>query len=336
MAGQLHHYLPQCFLKGFCNDEGLIWRFDRISGKLAPLSPKVAGAENNLYTLSRNGTISQEVENSLSGVDGPYKDIYSQLLAGIPLRHDQEFQFALFLTLLSLRSPERIREQEMRNSQFTTVVGPGPFEPFSDRASGKSKGARNEVFEFATEFADPVHKDRADAEERNMAIKILLSSAIHHAETLMGLHWRFLMASEERSFLVGDNPVAIIPPANHDVHNSGVGLLTEGASVFIPLSDRLCLEIVNSRGFSVDRVIAGASLVRNLNKCQLMTTERFLFGRSDVLLERITGSVEIGKLNSSIVVTRTANSTSDSNSALLHMFTRSKFPADFALYFENR
>jgi len=66
-----HHYLPEFFIKGFTNDAGLIWVYDKIEDRILdkPLSPKSIFYQWNRNTLEVGGHQSDIIEQAYSYVD---------------------------------------------------------------------------------------------------------------------------------------------------------------------------------------------------------------------------------------------------------------------------
>jgi len=116
-----------------------------------------------------------------------------------------------------------------------------------------------------------------------------------------------------------------VPPESHDVTIEGVGPMTPGAAVFVPLSSRICLRLTNLRRPALAYRNIDGSAVRAINSCQVLNSERYLFGTSDVLLKRLVADlVSVPGLNLAEVVLREAPSVSDAARSLLHFFTKAK------------
>ena len=187
-----------------------------------------------------------------------------------------------------------------------------------------------ESFLLTKEQSDKVSKARADASKRNDVLKVLMSSAMCFAPALLGLRWSLFSAPSRRSFVVGDCPFAIVPPRSHSTDLEGVGPMTPGAATFVPLSSTLCLRLTNSEDTTDRRRTTEAAGVRAINDCQVMNSECYLFGADETLLLRLTEALRPPCLNPAVVVTREAASVSDPRSGLLHTFTESKIPSEWA------
>ena len=327
----MQHYLPQIYLKGFAAPNGEVWRYDRADGVCKPLPPQVIGAEKNLYSLKEGGVVSQEIENDrLNRVDSPFGPILRKLDNGLPLSSPEEMDLAIFIAHLAIRMPGRIRETELRNQQLNTVIGSVDETTVYHSEYDPAVASRGDSFLMTSELSGEVSKTRADSPARDEALKMLMTSATRLAEALFDLEWSLLSASMGRNFIVGDGPLAIVPPRSHPIDIEGVGPMTPGAATFVPLNSTLCLRMTNSgTANSLRRGVDGAA-VRGINTCQVINSERYLFGPSETLLRKLTEGGTSRGLNQAVIVIREATSVSNPDSSLLHSFTKSKIPAEFA------
>jgi hypothetical protein len=327
---QLQHYLPQVYLKGFAAPSGQVWRYDRVDGSCKPLPPRVIGAEKNLYSIQDGAGVSQDIENEwFSRLDSSFGPILRKLERSATLSSAESFDLATFIAYLLIRTPAYIRETELRIRQFDTTVGTigGAVQYHSEDDARHRPG---DSFLLTKEESGEVSKARADAAERNDVLKVLMSSGMDFARVLLGLPWSLLSAPLGRSFIVGDSPFAIVPPRSHCMDLEGVGPMTPGAASFIPLSSTLCIRITNSgEAGMLQRSIDGTA-VRAVNICQVMNSERYLFGPNEALVGKLTQAVNSRGLNRGVVITREAASVSDPDSSLLHSFTKSKIPPEWA------
>src|ERR1019366_3155612 len=229
---------------------------------------------------------------------------------------------ASFVAYLRVRTPAMIRETETRVRQFDAFLGP-------DRDSityHAGQPARvPDTYVMSEERCDIVSTHRDIEARRNEVLKLLVDAGMQIARALLHLEWTILIAPHGRSFVIGDNPFSIVPSKSHDVNLEGIGPMTPGAAVFVPLSSRICLRMTNTGNPPAGSRKVGGSEVRAINSCQVLNSERYLFGQSDVLLKRLVADlVSARDLNLGEVVLREAPSVSDESRSLLHSFTKSK------------
>ena len=329
---QLQHYLPQVYLKGFAEPGGYVWRYDRLDASCKRLPLRVIGAENDLYSIQDGGGISQALETELfCPIDGSFSPMLRKLENGESLPVDEFEDLAIFVAYLMVRTPECIRETELRLRQLDTQVGGmNDTVKYYTEDPRPPEAQRSDSFLLTSEQSAQVSKTRGEGHMRNEVLKALVGGGMQIAHALLDLEWSFLSAPIGRSFIVGDAPFAIVPPRSHNTDLEGVGPLTPGAATFVPLSSGLCARITNSAsGIPARRLVDGAT-VRAVNSCQMMNSERYLFAPSEALLGRLTADITAPGLNLAVVVTREAASVSSPDSSLIHTFTKSKIPSDWA------
>jgi Protein of unknown function (DUF4238) len=54
MAKKRHHFIPQVYLREFCdpNDPGFLWMYKKEGGPIVRTQPVNVGVESNLYTVA--------------------------------------------------------------------------------------------------------------------------------------------------------------------------------------------------------------------------------------------------------------------------------------------
>jgi len=325
---QWQHYLPQVYLRGFSTESGEVWRYDRASGALKLLPPRVIGAEKDLYAVVTGEEVSQEIErNWFSPLDGQFGPILRKIREQKTFSANDLMHLANFVAYLRVRTPEAIRETELTIRQFESQIGVAREK--IDYRSGPPDHS-SDSYVVKEERSDTVSQRRGHAVARNEVLGVLIRTGLSIAEALIDLTWTVLVASHGRSFIVGDNPFVIVPPKFHRGDLEGVGPLTPGAATFVPLSSELCLRFTNTGSAASRRQIDGAA-IRAINGCQVLNSERYLFGPSNASLNRLTAHLtDCLGVNMAEVVIREAPSVADSSRSLLHSFKKSKVLPDWA------
>lgn len=326
---QRQHYLPEIYLNGFAAASGAVWRYDRADGALKLLPPRVIGGERDLYSLVDGEELSQEIENEwFNPLDGCFGPILRKTQNQEELSHVELTHLANFVAYLRVRTPASIREAELRFRQLVTQVG-GVSDTVKYHLEPPDLGS--DSFVMTEEQVDNVSTCRDEAATRNDVLKVLVETGVHLSRALLGLDWTLLSTPHGRSFIVGDNPFVIVPPKSHSTDIDGVGPMTHGAATFVPLSSTLCLRVTNT-GYLGSRRRVNGDAVRAINACQVLNSERFVFGPSDALLSRLTMKFAANPgLNLAEVVMREAKSVSEPESrSLIHSFAKSKIPAEWA------
>ena len=331
---QWQHYLPQSFLRGFATSAGEVWRYDRVSAKMKPLPPKVIGAERDLYTLVTGEEVSHEIENKwFNPLDGPFLPILRKIQSKERLGASDVLNVANFVAYFRVRTPASIREAEMTMKQLESLL-PDDRDSVKYHSEPKPPNPEStpESFILKQERADDVDAPRGEPRIRNEVLRMLVSNGIELSRGLVQLEWSFLFAARGRAFVLGDNPFVIAPPADHDVELTGVGPFTPGAAVFVPLSRETCVRLTSpGQSRSLEKRV-GSDEVRAINACQVLNSERYIFGHNENLLRRVIDEfAKTSGLNPAKAVMREAVNDRDDLKSLVHFFTRSKIGAEWAL-----
>ena len=327
--GQWQHYLPEVYLKGFAASTGEVWRYARDGDVLKLLGIPIIGAERDLYTIVTGDEVSREIETMwFSPLDGTFGPIRRKIENGDTLSANEVVDLANFVAYLRIRTPSMIRETEARHQQIDALLEPDP-ESIKYHSGPPDNGS--DTYVVAKEQCEKVSPRRAESVRRNEVLRVLIKTGIQLANAILELEWAILVSPRERSFIVGDNPFVVVPPESHDVNVQGVGAMTPGATVFVPLSSRLCLRLIHSSvpGF-IRRRVDGAA-VRAVNACLLLNSEQYLFSSNDILLKRLVADlISAPGKNLAQVVFREAPSVSNESHSLVHWFTKSKIGAEWA------
>lgn len=325
---QWHHYLPEVYLKGFATLTGEVWRYDRSTRELKALPTRVIGAEKDLYATFDGEQLSHEIEtkwfNALDGRFGPIKRTLQERGTISPA---ETVELANFAAYLKIRTPAFIREVEQTIRLHEAQLGV-PREKIQYHS--RPRDDRRDTYVVNEERSDVVTIRRAQGSSRNEALQLLVNVGMTLARGLLGLGWTLLCAPSGRSFIVGDNPFVVVPPKSHRSDLEGVGPMVAGAVTLVPLSATHCLRMASVTPLASPRTV-DASVLRIINACQVLNSERFIFGPSDALLNRLTAEhVSAPGFNPAEIVIRQAGSVSDASRTLLHSFTKSKIPPEWA------
>jgi hypothetical protein len=326
---QWQHYLPQVFLKGFGTSSGEVWRYDRANGALKCLPVRVIGAERDLYSIITGGELSHEIETKwFSPLDGCFGPILRKIEKKDEPSSVELLDLANFVAYLRVRTPAAIRQAELDIRQLKDQLGP------DTDSVNYNPGPPNhgpDSFVMTDEQFESVSARRANGVLRNEVLTVLVQTGVQLGRALLDLEWTFLFAGQGRSFVVADDPFAIVPPRSHDIHSEGVGPMTPGAATFVPLSSRICLRLTKADNHFCGHSRVDGAAVRSINACQVLNSERYLFAPNDALLKRLTADMicEVG-LNMGELVLRQAASVSDASRNLLHSFRRSKVGNEWA------
>lgn len=210
------------------------------TARLKPLGIPVIGAEKDLYSIITGEQLSHMIETQwFKPLDGRYGPVLRDIKNGTEISPTCLTDLANFVAYLSVRTPAKIREIETNIHEFDSLLGP-ERDAIKYYAHPADRGP--DTYVVSDEHSAQVSSHRADAVRRNQVLNLIVKLGMQLAQALLYLRWTMLVAPSGRNFIIGDNPYVIVPPEAHDLDAEGVGPITPGATLFVPLSSDFLFE----------------------------------------------------------------------------------------------
>ncbi len=295
-------------------------------------TPKVVAFENDLYAFTGvDGTTNRGIENDLFRlIDTPIRPVLRKLADRQNVSDSELDQVAQFVGYLKVRTPTGIDEIEQAYTGVLNKTNPYLSKEYvEERKRSYERETGTELGMEADEIVAMFTSEQYElGPERGHLLVLMCETGLTISRHLRELDWTFLVAPEGRHFIVSDHPFVILPAPGHDPSLGGVGIRSEGAIKYVPLTATLCLQMGDA-GTQVKYQSANGSEVRKINGWMARNSQRFLFGNSEVLLQRILSAADLkpGEHKSEVVVREIRHAT-DPDRALLQVFTRSKIEAE--------
>jgi len=204
-----HHYLPRHYLKGFTDDKGNFFVYDKQKDNIFKSSPAAAFFENNLNTITfSSGDSSSFMEGLYARIESQTWNSFNNIIKSnhnIPVSLLDKMYLFLFLIFLHWRLPSNIE--------------------YIAKLSEKSFAGNNEMdfFDLVDKNGEKAPKEYIDliknSSEFKKTLKIIAPFApfygAHWAIKLF--NWRFLYTGDDQSwYIVGDNPIITRGANDHD------------------------------------------------------------------------------------------------------------------------
>lgn len=123
---QRHHYIPRFFIKQFCDDDGLIYIFDKEKNKILKnrQSPKGSFFEDDRNTVDFSGQKLDNLELIYSALDNNLATDYLKVLKNETVTPEELTSITLLANLLKWRVPKSDKEfDEIKNDLSQTDLG---------------------------------------------------------------------------------------------------------------------------------------------------------------------------------------------------------------------
>ena len=262
-----HHYLPEHYLKGFTDEKGAFFVYDKKEDRIFSSSPQATFFEKNLNTVVfSKGNTSDFLETLYTHVENEIWSFFDEIrntqsTDNISKLH--KMHLYLFLLFLHWRLPsninfaEKLSEKVFKENDILDYF-------FLENKSGEK---------VSDEGVDMIRK----SEPFKKAVKLLAPFAPFYKNKNWGTtldNWRFLYTRYSESwYFVGDNPLITEGKDDHDP----VNCLNE---FVLPISGRILLVNTNppiKSGFPPDLILlVNTAIIEKSNRFIAFPREDFL------------------------------------------------------------
>lgn len=282
-----HHFLPRLYLKGFAcdGDPSHIWEYRRFAdycpgssnrSKYNPvrLSLSKAGAALGEYACTRaDGTTDfNTYENALEQLEKPANDVFERIRNRQAITDSDRQIFAAYMTLMMRRVPARkdlvteqfpkVVETEKANLDDLVVHARSLINP----SDPKESAFFDKYFEVRRKLLDDYERNGMP---REMELRTIVEADMPDVRAaILRMTWQFFVASDDDSFVTGDNPVHTL--------KGGVGFTKPYSDLTFPISSRVVL-IGSYRNVRAGYASAGSELVKEVNRRLIATAKTFAY-----------------------------------------------------------
>lgn len=292
-----HHILPEFYLEGFCL-EGTLWLYDRELDEYREQTPRNTTVQAHYYSFrDESGELVTGIESALAEIEGQASPIVEKLSARVPLDWKERQILSIFLALLRVRTTDFEKEIGELTDTMYKEVNKIVFgtEETTEAILAEIESEIGETLQISPEeIMEVVREGRYEVQtERLHSLGLMFPLAEDLAKELFMMDWLMVFSPPVSSFITTDNPFTVVPPLNRVPHR-GVGISTPGAQKQIPLSQDVCLVLLDKggRGFFLD---IDKSQVRQINRNAATNCDRFVIARDEALLRSIVSLTRVDK-----------------------------------------
>ena len=230
-----HHFVPAFYLRGFTEQNGLLWVYGKSSDKIFSDKPENIGLEKHYHTFEKadGGKDTNSIEDYFAHVwEGPASKIIESIRGGsFPTGEDRQF-FACFLGLSFTRSPNHranvdrvIAHHAKTIAQFSVVD--------SDRFCQSLNNYERDMGEKLTDDPQELRHFILDGEYEvtarpEMYLKMFVGHGVHIGLVIEKMRWLFVRATDRFRYLTSDNPFFFYDPTvDPRSFYAGTGLLNK-------------------------------------------------------------------------------------------------------------
>jgi len=287
MTARHHHYLSQCYLKGFTKNgakKSKLQVFDLVNSKIFKTIPRNVGGLRDFNRIDIAGLDQNTIETSLAIFEGEAAAALKRLEETLLFEGETKSLILNLIALFAVRSPEKREHSRYSQAKIAekildlTLASKERWESQISQIKESGKEIDNNVtYEDSKRFHESKEYKISFAREHHIQMEFAGIEAI--LPYLEGRNWLLIKSTEKTGpFITTDNPVNLswkepekIPPAYRN--SPGYGM--KDTQVYFPISRNIALI---GEFDSSDIVIEGdIDLVSALNTKILMFTYKQLY-----------------------------------------------------------
>jgi hypothetical protein len=297
MVVKRNHFVPQVYLRGFCNSERRLWVYDSLQGKVWESDPGSVAYEKNLYAVELpDGSVDCEtLEKTFGSVETRFPVFRDKVNSFSTISGEHSYTFITFLALTRLRNPQFAKGIKA-NERFNEAVWQNRI--WSDpviiekawKKANETLGLNYSYEEFLTRAKFDVRGLLPKTEKECLFIALYgLEKLIE--ELCVRLSWSFLNTGPEEPFVTSDNPFIWVDPLSPIVDfELGLNVPSQWIEIIMPISPTITA--IGTRGGPKTYFGLPDGVCEQLNLLTIRNACRFVYAsfRSERLLEQVTRS----------------------------------------------
>jgi len=287
MRARHHHYLSQCYLKGFTKGKAKKSKLtvvDFKERKNFETIPRNVGGIRDFNRIEIEGVDPNAIESALSEFEGNVASALKKLEEILDFSGETKDLILNFFALLGVRSPERrehIRQYEAEVIEKMMCLSLESKERWEAQEAKKQEGnpeyESNVTYEELKDFFDSKEYKIELTTEHHIRNESIMVEAI--LPCLYGRNWVLIQSTDETGpFITTDNPVSLtwnqpekIPPFYRASPGFGMG----DTQVYFPVSKDLAM--VGEFDKEDKTIIGNKELVAILNTKMLHNTYKQIY-----------------------------------------------------------
>lgn len=262
-----HHFLPQFYLRGFSSDRSNIWQVEKQSGRSFGSPIKDAAAIRDFHEIDSDSVADPHaIEKRLAEIEGELANHLRDFLSDGFGNEDTLIQVVSLITMLRMRVPAMKRHIESSQREYI-------------RSTGKLLRDVGEIPPPPAGLEEILDFDNLTitiANWRTLELMFQGAGDMRAIEILANMRITLYLAPLGCEFITSDQPVALFHPTIKPNDPIGVGLLSDGVEISVPLSRNKLLLFDRMSGSHRTAVATGEELAE-FNRRTIVMAERFIY-----------------------------------------------------------
>lgn len=239
-----HHFISQCYLKGFAkkrSKKSKLFAIDSKEKRSFYTTPRNVGALRDFNRVDFANTDQNALEKEISEFEGLSAKALEELDLGKPFIQERREAILILAVFFAVRRPDmRERFREFHEENFKEIINSTleADQSFINTISQLQALGSNVDIDYLKNLLYKKHYEVT----RNRHIEAELKTLIELAPLMMERKWSLISSSEETGpFITSDNPVALTwtePDSVPAFYRDSPGFGLNGTQVYFPISSR--------------------------------------------------------------------------------------------------
>lgn len=288
MTARKHHYVPQCYLKGFAKfrDKPKLYVVDAKERKAFRTAPAQVAAERDFHRIDVEGLAPDAFENSFSKFESELSLALGRIIESRSIKNENDRAYLFNLVaMMAIKNPRlretfrSAREQTLKMALDLMTATPERWASVQRRAEASGDVEKNsdvtyeQMRDFSKrgEFTIQVPPMEHLRTELNIFDKIL--------PCIFNRKWLLLKApSKSTAFITSDHPACLLwsnPSQRGGFYPPGLGL--PGTELIFPISNELAM--IGSFELEDMEIDANQEAIAGINGAAIAYAERQIYAR---------------------------------------------------------
>jgi hypothetical protein len=302
VTARQHHYVPQCYLKGFVRrrEKPKLFCVDAKERRTFNTAPVNVAVERDFHRVDIEGLSLDAFENALSGFEGELSQALARIIATRSIQNESDRAYLFnFIGLMATKNP-RLREIMRASREQTTKTIMSMATATPERWAAHVRRAKDAGY-IENDANDDYEQMRNFIE--NDEYKIDVSPAAHLATELkifdrilpLVFHrkWMLFRAPPNvTGFVTSDHPMCLMwsdPKLHGGFYPPGLGL--KGTQLLFPISNELAA--IGAFEMHEQEVDADELIMAQINGSIILHATRQIYARDNTFLYKMQHHAKI-------------------------------------------
>jgi hypothetical protein len=274
------HYIPKLYLKGFTDQEGVLWVYEKFK-PIRPSKPKHEAHRPDYYTHEEFGYRDEEAERTLARIESLAAPVLKKI--GNPqyeLRPEGMAALLQFVAAMFARVPnfrDFLDRLSGRIRKFLFVEEARDKQNFHSMCADYAKNIDRPLELDVEAFRQDILEGRFNLDNipKDFSLRSMFSVAAIAQRQFKSFNFELLYAQHGQLFVTSDAPVYTLHQDGRKHAVLGMGFGWRRSEVYFPLNKRCCLRL--KRGIQSQARYIEDGHVQEINRLTMFCAGQYLY-----------------------------------------------------------